>query len=192
MGANTLLEHAWRTTPLKNVLSCAQQRPFGSPVKVSRQRDKPSDILSHTGPECKRPLNVDIPLAVTNDKDLLGSRHRGEPLNVVGDILGGHLRICKTSVGNCDPCDIVSRSTCQRNTTVCASTSDLPFVGQDSIVWSRTPRFICGTAGPMNQEDNPSRPVLETVGKANDALELAARKRVGGISRSTATSGSFR
>jgi hypothetical protein len=38
----------------------------------------------------------------------------------------------------------------------------------------------------MNKEDDPSRPVLETVGEGHDALELAARKQVWGITRGTA------
>jgi len=44
----------------------------------------------------------------------------------------------------------------------------------------------------MNQKDDPSRPVLETVGESDDALEFAAGKRVRGIARGTATPGSFR
>jgi len=112
VGADALLEYTWRTSSLEDVLSCAEQRSFGSPVKVSRQRDKASDILSYARPECKRPLNVDISLTVTDDEDLLGSRHSGEPLDIVGDILGGHLRVCETPIWNCDPRNIVTRSTC--------------------------------------------------------------------------------
>ena len=91
MGADALLEYTWRASPLQDVLSCTEQGSLGGTVKVSRQRDKASDILSYAWPECKSPLDVDVPLAVSNDKDLLGSRHSGESLDVVGDILGGHL-----------------------------------------------------------------------------------------------------
>jgi hypothetical protein len=55
-------------------------------------------------------LDIDISLAVTDDKDLLGSGLASEDLDVVGDVFGRNLGVAETSRRRGEPSDIVSGS----------------------------------------------------------------------------------
>lgn len=66
-------------------------------MEIASQRRESGNVSPDTGPEGKSPLDVDVPLTVTDNEDLLCRRHGSEPLDVVGDILGSVLCIAKRS-----------------------------------------------------------------------------------------------
>jgi hypothetical protein len=76
--------------------------------EITSQRRESEDVLSHTGPKCECPLDIDVSLTVTDYEDFLRCRHVGEPLDVVGDVLCSDLSIFDTSSRRGEPCDIIS------------------------------------------------------------------------------------
>ena len=55
-------------------------------------------------------MDVDVSLTVADDKDFLCSRHIGESLDVVCDILGSDLSVSKTSSRRGEPRNVISRT----------------------------------------------------------------------------------
>lgn len=63
-------------------------------------------------------MNVDIALTVTDDKDLLCSRHIGQSLDVVCDVFGSDLSIAKTPSRRGNPRNVISRTELSEVSTV--------------------------------------------------------------------------
>jgi hypothetical protein len=62
-------------------------------MEITSKRGPSGDRTSSTWPILQSPLNVDISLTVTDDKDFLGSGLAGENLDIVGDVFGRNLGI---------------------------------------------------------------------------------------------------
>jgi hypothetical protein len=96
-------------------------------------------------------LDIDVSLTMSNEEDLPGCTPLGENLDVVGNVFSGNLRITQTPSWRGEPSDIVSGSIYQRSTPVGnRSGLNLPLVGQDTVVWSRTPSLFSGASCSVN------------------------------------------
>jgi hypothetical protein len=77
-------------------------------MKVSGDRRESRDVLAHARPEIERPLNVDVPLTVSHEEDLLGPTLLRQHLDVVCDILGIDLHVGQGPSRDGHPSNVIS------------------------------------------------------------------------------------